>query len=173
MKDDARAPEGNRFAARGWTPVSTDGEPALDRVVRDVPRIRPPAPRSGTLASWGLSFVLCILFAVPAMADDHYSSARKLGRGAANVSLGILALPGEIVDTTREKGPFVGATWGLVKGVGMTVVTELVGVWEIVTCPFQFPPDWKPIISPEFPWQRFDPNRPKDEPRQRPIPRIR
>jgi putative exosortase-associated protein (TIGR04073 family) len=124
-------------------------------------------------ASWGLGLLLCVVFALLSMAETKYSSARKLGRGVANLSTGVLALPGEIVDTTREKGPFVGATWGVVKGVGMTVVTEVIGLWEIVTCPFQFPPDWKPIISPEFPWQHFDPNRKDEDVRVRPVPRIR
>jgi putative exosortase-associated protein (TIGR04073 family) len=109
----------------------------------------------------------------PESAAARDSSARKLGRGAANLSLGVLALPGEIVETTRERGPFLGATWGLAKGVGMTVVTELVCLWEIVSCPFEFPPDWKPILSPEFPWQHFQAERAAAPAPRRPPPRIR
>jgi putative exosortase-associated protein (TIGR04073 family) len=69
--------------------------------------------------------------------------------------MGVLALPGEIVQTTRERGPFVGATWGFVKGVGMTVAHEVVGLWEVLTCPFETPPGFKPILAPEFPWGYF------------------
>lgn len=101
--------------------------------------------------------VLVVIFAlaVPGTATAGDSSARKVGRGMANLTLGVLALPGEIVQTTRKKGPFVGATWGFAKGVGMVVAHEVVGVWEVLTCPFETPPGFKPILSPEFPWGYF------------------
>jgi putative exosortase-associated protein (TIGR04073 family) len=93
--------------------------------------------------------------AAPGAAEARDSSARKIGRGAANLTLGVLALPGEIVQTTRERGPFVGATWGFVKGVGMMVAHEVVGLWEVLTCPFETPPGFKPILAPEYPWGYF------------------
>lgn len=104
-----------------------------------------------------VSTVLVTVFAMaaPGSADARDSSARKIGRGAANLTLGVLALPGEIVQTTRERGPFVGATWGFVKGVGMMVAHEVVGVFEILTCPFETPPGFKPILAPEYPWGYF------------------
>ena len=101
------------------------------------------------------AFVLVIMLvgSIPASARD--SSARKVGRGAANLTLGVLALPGEIIETTRSSGIFVGATWGFVKGVAMFVTTEVVGLWEVLTCPFETPPGFKPILEPEFPWGYF------------------
>ncbi len=101
--------------------------------------------------------VLALLLALlaPASASARDTSARKLGRGLSNVSLGVLAIPGQIIQTSRASGPFVGATWGLVKGVGSLVATEVVGVFEILTCPFETPPDFEPIMQPEFPWQNF------------------
>jgi putative exosortase-associated protein (TIGR04073 family) len=99
--------------------------------------------------------LLCLCLLVPATVSAKDSSARKLGRGFANVTLGVAAIPGEIMETTREKGPALGATWGFTKGVGMMVATELVGVWEVLTCPFEFPPGFKPILTPEYPWQYF------------------
>jgi putative exosortase-associated protein (TIGR04073 family) len=119
------------------------------------------------------SLLLCLSVASAGAAAAKDSSTRKLGRGVANVGLGVLALPGEVVDTTREKGPFLGATWGVVKGVGMTAVTELVGVWEVMTCVFQVPPGWKPILSPEFPWQHFQKERSAEPPSRPPPPRVR
>jgi len=127
-------------------------------------------PRSGSTAAglrralvaltltFSLTLGLGLLAATDASAaaEPKYSSARKLGRGAANISLGVMALPRQIYLTTRERGPFMGVTWGLVKGVGWTVTTELVGLWEIVTVPFQMPRGWKPVIQPEFPWQGFE-----------------
>lgn len=107
-----------------------------------------------------LAFISTVIFAfvavaAPSTSEARDSAARKLGRGTANLTLGVLALPGEIVQTTRERGPFVGATWGFVKGVGMTVAHEVVGLWEVLTCPFETPPDFKPILAPEFPWGYF------------------
>jgi putative exosortase-associated protein (TIGR04073 family) len=90
---------------------------------------------------------------LPASARD--SSARKVGRGAANLTLGVLALPGEIMETTRSSGIFVGATWGFAKGIAMFVTTEVVGLFEVLTCPFETPPGFKPILEPEFPWGYF------------------
>ena len=98
---------------------------------------------------------LGLLFVGPSTASARDSSARKLGRGVSNLSLGVLAIPGQIVRTTRERGPFVGATWGFAKGVGFMVASELVGVYELLTCPFEAPPHFKPILKPEFPWQYF------------------
>ena len=87
------------------------------------------------------------------------SSARKFGRGLSNMTLGVLAIPGQIKDTSEDSGPFVGATWGLVKGVGYTVAHEVVGVFEFLTCPFETPPGYKPIMKPEFPWEYFTERR--------------
>jgi len=104
-----------------------------------------------------LALGLCLL--VPGSAAARDTAARKLGRGVSNIGLGVLAIPGQIVQTTRDSGPFVGATWGFVKGVGFTVATEVIGVFELLTCPFETPPDFKPIIKPEFPWQYFSGTR--------------
>jgi putative exosortase-associated protein (TIGR04073 family) len=64
-------------------------------------------------------------------------------------------VPAQVIETTRAQGPFVGATWGLAKGLGWMVATEAVGVFEFLTCPFETPPDFKPILSPEFPWGHY------------------
>ncbi len=96
-----------------------------------------------------------LAFALAGAASAQDSPARKLGRGAANLSLGVLAIPSEVVETTKERGPAVGVTWGLAKGIGLMVATEVIGLWEVLTCPFATPPDYRPILSPEFPWQRF------------------
>ena len=105
----------------------------------------------------GVALLLCLVFGVAgvASATQEYSSARKLGRGFSNLGLGVLALPREVYHTAHASGPFMGATWGVVRGVGFTAARELVGVWEIVTVPFQMPRGWKPLIDPEFPWQGF------------------
>jgi putative exosortase-associated protein (TIGR04073 family) len=100
-----------------------------------------------------LVLVFMLVGSLPASARD--SSARKVGRGAANLTLGVLALPGEIMETTRSSGIFVGATWGFVKGIAMFVTTEVVGLFEVLTCPFETPPGFRPILEPEYPWGYF------------------
>lgn len=99
--------------------------------------------------------LLLALAVLPGLSRAEDGPARKLGRGAANLGLGVFAIPSEIIDTTRRSGPALGVTWGLVKGSGIMVATEIVGLWEIMTCPFATPPDYRPILDPEFPWQRF------------------
>lgn len=101
--------------------------------------------------------LVLIAFALisPSVVVAEDSPARKLGRGAANLSLGVLAIPDVIIETSRERGPAIGVTWGLVKGTGVMLATEVVGLFEIMTCPFATPPDYRQILDPEFPWQRF------------------
>ncbi len=90
-----------------------------------------------------------------ALAGGEGTPGKKLGRGAINLSLGVLALPGQVVQTTREQGVFLGLTWGVVKGIGWTVVTETVGLWEVLTCPFETPPEFVAILDPVYPWEHF------------------
>jgi putative exosortase-associated protein (TIGR04073 family) len=84
-----------------------------------------------------------------------YDAARKFGRGLAGMTCGFLELPGNIVQTTRKQGFGYGLTIGVAKGLGMIVARELVGVYEFVSAPFPAPPGYRPILSPEFPWDYF------------------
>ncbi len=87
---------------------------------------RQPTPDSGTrftrhirlIAGWTAIF-LALALVVPSTAAACDSAARKVGRGAANLTLGVL------------------------------------GVWEVLTCPFETPPGFKPILTPEYPWGYF------------------
>lgn len=112
-----------------------------------------PSPVRAVALAIALEITVAFLSAGPAAAD---SSPRKLGRGLANMSLGVIVVPAKVIETTRAQGPFVGATWGLVKGIGWMVATEAIGVFEFVTCPFETPPDFKPILDPEFPWGHYE-----------------
>lgn len=86
----------------------------------------------------------------------EYTAARKLGRGLANMTCGFLEIPGNIVETTRERGPAWGFTLGFVTGLGRVVVRPLVGVYEFLSAPLEIPKGFEPIISPEFPWDYFE-----------------
>jgi putative exosortase-associated protein (TIGR04073 family) len=85
-----------------------------------------------------------------------YTAAHKFRRGVSNMALGVLAIPGQMTVLSREKGYAVGLPLGFVQGIGWMVVTEAVGVWEFLTCPFEFPPQFRPLITPEYPWSYFE-----------------
>jgi len=118
-----------------------------------MPAVTPPTTplRRRALAAL-VSLGVVLVAAAPALAD---SAPRKLGRGLANMSTGVIVLPAKVIETTKQHGPFLGATWGLAKGIGWVVVTEAIGIFEFVTCPFETPPDFKPILQPEFPWNHY------------------
>jgi putative exosortase-associated protein (TIGR04073 family) len=114
--------------------------------------------RSTTSRFAARGVVLAALFALvlaPTAASAD-TAARKCGRGLANMVVGVLAIPGEIVKETRASSPARGFTVGFAMGLGMLVVRELVGVYEFISSPFPIPEGFKPIIEPEFPWDYFD-----------------
>jgi len=120
---------------------------------------RPHAHFRSRAIALTLLITFCLALVAPGAASARDSSARKLGRGVSNLSLGVLAIPGQMMDTTEESGPFIGTTWGFVKGVSYMVATEVVGVFELLTCPFETPPGYVAIMKPEFPWEYFTERR--------------
>ena len=102
----------------------------------------------------GAAALAVALLAFPVSAEAQ-SAARKAGRGLAGMTCGFLEVPGNVVQTYRERGPVWGFTLGFVQGLGMIVVRELVGVYEFVSAPFPLPAGFEPVIQPEFPWDYF------------------
>lgn len=102
-----------------------------------------------------VGLVMAIAVPLPAAAAK-YSAGRKFGRGLAAMTCGFLEVPGNVVQTSREKGPVWGVTLGFAEGLGRLVVRELVGVYEFVSAPFPAPAGYKPILQPEYPWGYFD-----------------
>ncbi len=93
--------------------------------------------------------------ATPASSAHTSTAAQKLGRGLAGMTTGFLELPGNIVKETRAKGA-VGFPIGLATGLGMLVTRELVGVYEFISAPFPVPAGFRPILTPEYPWDYFE-----------------
>jgi putative exosortase-associated protein (TIGR04073 family) len=98
-------------------------------------------------------FMTLTLFSLPNA--YAYTSAQKFGRGLAEMTCGFLELPGNIVKQTKARGP-VGIPIGLATGLGMTVTRELVGVYEFISAPFPVPSGFRPILTPEYPWDYFE-----------------
>ena len=103
----------------------------------------------------GLIVILfAVVFAVPGYCDDP---VKKLGRGLSNV----LTFPFEIFlqasRVNNSDGPVAAATWGLLKGVGMSGARLLTGVYEVITFPVPVPKDFAPIMKdPEFMFEEYN-----------------
>ena len=101
--------------------------------------------------------VLIGMLSTPALSHTiEYTAARKAGRGLAAMTTGFLEIPGNMVAVSREQGLGMGVPLGFVLGLGKLVVRELVGVYELLSSPFEAPAGFKPIIEPEFPWDYFE-----------------
>jgi putative exosortase-associated protein (TIGR04073 family) len=102
-----------------------------------------------------LTVALAVLsLGIAANANADNTAAGKFGRGLAGMACGFLEIPGNIVQETRRSGA-MGFPIGLATGLGMTVTRELVGVYEFLTAPFPVPAGFRPILSPEYPWDYF------------------
>jgi putative exosortase-associated protein (TIGR04073 family) len=90
-----------------------------------------------------LLITLALGFAVPAQADiqappgSKYTSARKFGRGLANVLYGIIEIPEQIVRKTEDNGSKAGWSYGVVDGTRRAFKRVGYGFYELVTfhCP--------------------------------------
>jgi putative exosortase-associated protein (TIGR04073 family) len=118
---------------------------------------RPKRRQSRRFGLGLLTLFLAVGMLIPpdAFAAKYYNSGRKFRRGVSNMALGVLSIPGQMTSETRKRGYAVGLPWGFAKGIGYFVAAEAVGTWEFLTCPFQFPKGYRPILEPEFPWDYF------------------
>ena len=84
-----------------------------------------------------------MLYSPAAWAQDPI---HKMGRGVVNLLTGWIELPKQIHLGTQEDNPVSGLGWGLVKGVGLTLLRSGVGIYEAVTFPIPYYP--KDFASP-------------------------
>jgi len=116
-----------------------------------------PRRRASRLAGLALGVLATLALLAPGTAHAQDSTAsRKFGRGLAAITVGFLEIPGNVVQESRAHGPLYGVTLGLAMGIGKFVTRELVGVYEVLSAPFEVPDGFVPILAPEFPWQYFD-----------------
>ena len=96
----------------------------------------------------GLIFLFLVSLADLAYCD---TALKKLGRGLCNVITSPFEIPEQTQRVNNSDGPMAAVTYGFLKGVVMTGVRAVVGVYEIATFPIPFPRQYKPILKdPEF-----------------------
>lgn len=85
--------------------------------------------------------------------SDGYGASfpAKLGHGLANMTLGLIELPKNIINISDDSNILVGATWGALRGVLHGASRTLVGVADVLTSPFAT----ADYLSPGYPWERF------------------
>ncbi len=107
--------------------------------------------RSGAI---GFAIALGLVSWQPAAAasGDMKSSGAltKLGRGFVNIVTGWVEIPKRIQETSQSQGAAAGFTWGLLRGLGHGFIRTAAGFYELFTFPFPAPPDYAPVIEPEY-----------------------
>ncbi|MGZ5553940.1 MAG: exosortase system-associated protein, TIGR04073 family [Chthoniobacterales bacterium] len=88
-----------------------------------------------------LAAALLLAFAALCRADIHdppsndYGPTRKLGRGLSNLVWGLSELPYQTAKVNDVEGNSAGASYGVVRGVGRSVMRIGAGLFEIFTFP--------------------------------------
>ncbi|MBI3458041.1 MAG: exosortase system-associated protein, TIGR04073 family [Candidatus Rokubacteria bacterium] len=86
-----------------------------------------------------------------AAAGRPFGPVRKLGRGLANVALGVLEVPFRISAVYRDHGVGAAAFWGPLAGIQAAATRIVAGAVEAVTFPLPLPRvGYRPIVEPEF-----------------------
>lgn len=78
---------------------------------------------------------------------------RKLARGAANICFGSFEIPQTLALMNNREGNTVAISYGLIKGVGRTVVRVFSGIYEVATFPFPTTRgSFRPVLKSKIPW---------------------
>jgi len=106
-----------------------------------------------------LALVMSMALTAQAVAGELTSSSpgQKALRGVTNLTLGLLIeWPKTICYEAREQGPLLGIPAGFLAGFGLGLMRMGAGVYELATFPIAIPADYKPLLSPRYP---FEPGR--------------
>lgn len=99
-----------------------------------------------------LVLVLMLVFSVAAYAEQaagkDQNAGTKLIRGATNLGLCWLEPVKQAYLVSRDENPYVGLTYGFIKGIGMGAFRLIDGAFETVTC--VIPPYDKVLVEPEL-----------------------
>ena len=106
-----------------------------------------------------LALVMSMALTAQAIAGELTSSSpgQKALRGVTNLTRGLsIEWPKTICYEAREQGPLLGIPAGFLAGFGLGLMRMGAGVYELVTFPIAIPADYKPLLSPRYP---FEPGR--------------
>lgn len=92
--------------------------------------------------------------AVKALPPQSYGEGvgLKVGSGLANMTLGWIEVPKNIINTSNQVNLVLGFTGGLAKGVLHMLGRTIGGTVDLLTAPFPF----APIVQPPFVWENFE-----------------
>jgi len=107
-----------------------------------------------------IALVALLTSSFPLMAEEaeiqnEGTPQRKLQRGFLNVALSPIEISNELSKEVRNDTFPPSWVAGLGRGAVYTVGRALVGVYEMVTFPFPYPANYKPVLQPEFTWQHL------------------
>ncbi len=79
--------------------------------------------------------------------------AMKFARGTVNFTTGWAELPKQIYLVGHREGLMMGALRGPIDGLGMFIARTIAGVYEVLTFPVPLPPQYQPMLKPDYIWQ--------------------
>ncbi|MGI9087071.1 MAG: exosortase system-associated protein, TIGR04073 family [Chthoniobacterales bacterium] len=106
-----------------------------------------------------LAFALFVGIAAICRADiqdppsNDQGPTRKLGRGVANLLFGWSELPSTIAKINSDEGNSAAAGYGVVRGVGRSIMRIQAGVFEIISFPFPIVRGtYQPVLDSDTHW---------------------
>ena len=109
-----------------------------------------------TLRGILLALVMSMALTTQAVAGELTSSSpgQKALRGVTNLTHGLfIEWPKTICYEAREQGPLLGIPAGFLAGFGLGLMRTVVGAYELATFPVSIPDDYRPILSPRYPFE--------------------
>jgi putative exosortase-associated protein (TIGR04073 family) len=104
-----------------------------------------------------LATILCAFIAITSARADIETAdtvtkraSGKFGRGLVNITTGWGEMIYCPIEITRDRGYFLGATWGPLKGIAMTVLRTAGGVLETGLFFYPLPGNYDPYFTREF-----------------------
>ena len=105
---------------------------------------------------WSVIVFLILWSASLALAEEPSVPQRiatKFTRGAANFTTGWMELPKQMYLVGQREGWVTGALRGPIDGLGMVIARPIAGAYEVLTFPLPLPPQYQPMLFPEYVWQ--------------------
>ena len=111
----------------------------------------------------GIAALLLIHATPVALAEDTETNNRftKFGRGVANIVISPMEFFTQPVLMSEDHEPAIAIFGGLLKGAGMFLAREGVGIYEVLTFPFAGSHNYGPIITPATTFTDWDERKPQ------------